>query len=335
VLQGDLTTFPLPDLLQWVDQGRRSGVIEIDTGEGAPFWMELRDRRIVAAVRPSERSGLGSLAGWAHSERPEALWPEACADRIVDLFLAPPGGRFTLVDGAAGFEDGVSLDLGVGQMTLEGLRRLDEWPDLDRRYPSEAALLCADGRGRPRTPAQRALVEAARRRVSIGEARLALNLSRPAALRRVEALRELGLAHVEGVAAHADPVSALIDNAQLLVAERQFDEASIVFRSLLAADPSDRRVRNLLREAEREQVACLYEELSPMAVPVLLGGAASLESAAARRLGNTDREVASRVNGSWDVASIALSCPLREVETLKALRKLVRLGIVDLRERSR
>jgi len=334
VLQGDLATFPLPDLLQWLDQSRRAGVVEIDNGEGTPLWFELRDRRIVACARPATGpSGLGTLAGWQPSEPAEALWPEACADRIVDLFLSPAQGRFTLADDAAGFEDGVPLDLGIGQMTLEGLRRLDEWQELDRRYPSESALLCADEAGSPRTPGQRALLSAARRRVSIAEARLALELSRPASLRRIEALRELGLAHVEGVAPHADPVSRLVGQAQALVAERQFDEAAIVFKSLLAADPSDRRVRILLREAEREQVAALYEELSPVAVPVLLGGAASLDTPAARRLSGTDREVAGRVNGRWDVASIALACPLREVETLKALRKLVRLGIADLVER--
>jgi hypothetical protein len=330
VLQGDLVTFPLPDLFQWIDQGRRNGVLEIDTGEGAPFWFEVRDRRIVAASRPTAmQAGLGQLAGWVPDAAPEQLWPEASADRIVDLFLTPPSGRFTLVDDPSGFEDGVPLDLRVGQMTLEGLRRLDEWPDLDRRYPSEAALLNADGAGQPRSPAQAALLEAARRRLSIAEARLALQLSRPATLRRIEILRELGLAHVEGVATRADPVSALVDQAQQLVAERQFDEAAIVFKSLLAADPSDRRVRTLLRESEREQVATLYEELSPVAVPVLLGGQASLESPAGRRLGFAEREVAARVNGSWDVASVSLSCPLREVETLKALRKLVRLGLID------
>jgi len=333
MLQGDLATYPLADLLQWLDQSRRSGVIEIDTGEGAPFWIQFHDRRIVACARPGEPAGLGTLAGWQHSELPEALWPEACADRIVDLFLARGQGHFTLADDAAGFDEGVPVDLGLGQMTLEGLRRLDEWPGLDRRYPSESALLCADQGGRPRTPGQRALLEAARRRVSIAEARLALAVSRPAILRRIEALRELGFAHVEGVAAHADPVSRLVDQAQALVVERQFDEAAIVFKSLLAADPSDRRVRVLLREAEREQVAALYEELSPMAVPLLLGGAASLETPAGRRLGAIDREVAGRVHGRWDVASIALACPLREVATLKALRKLLRLGLIDLLDR--
>ncbi len=334
MLQGDLATYPLADLLQWLDQSRRAGVVEVDTGEGAPFWMQFRDRRIVACARPpGEPAGLGALAGWLPAEPPEALWPEACADRLVDLFLARGQGRFTLADNAAGFEDGVPVDLGLGQMTLEGLRRLDEWPGLDRRHPSEAALLRADGPGPPRTPGLRALHEAARRRVSIAEARLVLALSRPAILRRIEALRELGLAHVEGVAAQVDPVSRLLGQAQALVAQRQFDEAAIVLKSLLAADPSDRRVRAVLHEAEREHVAALYEELSPVAVPMLLGGAASLDTPAGRRLGTVEREVASRVNGRWDVASIALACPMREVETLKALRKLARLGLVELRER--
>jgi hypothetical protein len=337
VLQGDLTTFPLPDLLQWIDQGRRAGVLELEVGEGTPFWVEVHDRRIVMAARPpTGQAGLGRLAGWAPADPPQALWPEACADRFVDLFLAPAGGRFALMDGATGFEDGVPVDLGVGQMTLEGMRRLDEWPALDRRFPSEAALLVAtEGAAQARTPGQRALLEAARRHVSLAEARVALHLSRPALLRRVEALRELGLARVDGVARSADPVASLIDKAQALVLARQFDEAAIVFRSLLAADPSDRRVRNLLREAEREQVAALYEELSPVAVPVLRGGPGALDGAAGRRLGSTDREVASRVNGQWDVASIALASPLREVETLKALRKLLRLGLLDLAEPGR
>lgn len=330
MLQGDLATLPLPDLFQWVDAARRSGVVEIEPGDGPPFWVEVRERRVVRAARPPGHEGLAGLSGWALPASAESLWPEAAHDRLVDLFLDSGAGRFSFAEDAGGFEGGVALDLPLGQLALEGLRRLDEWPRLDRTYPSEAALLHADGAGPARTPGLDAVLEAARRRLSLAEARLALQLSRPALLRRVEVLREAGLAHVEGAAAQADPIARLIDQAQALVRERQFDEAAHVFKSLLAADPSDRRVRHLLREAEREQLAALYEELSPMAVPVLLGGPASLDSPAARRLGPTDREVAERVNGRWDVASIALACPLREVETLKSLRKLSRLGLVDL-----
>ncbi len=333
MLQGDLATLPLPDLLQWLDQSRRTGVVEFDSG-GAPFWIEVHDRRVVSAARPPpEPGGLGALTRWRPTESADALAPESCADRLVDLFLSPAQGRFTFVDEVSGFEDGVRLDVGLGHVTIEGLRRLDEWPGLDRRYPSDAALLRATGAGQGRTAGQRALLDAARRRGSLGEARLALGVSRPALLRRVEALRDLGLAEVEGVAPHADPVARLVSQAQALVAQRQFDEAAIVFKTLLAADPSDRRVRALLREAERDQLAALYEELSPVAIPVLTGGPASLDTAAGRRLSAADRDVADRVNGRWDVASIALASPLREVETLKSLRKLVRLGMAELVER--
>ena len=330
MLQGDLATLPLPDLFQWVDNARRSGVVEIEPADGLPFWVEVRDRRLVAAMRLAQAAPLTGLSSWTQPLPPETLWPEAAYDRLLDLFLDPGAGRFSYAEGAAGFEDGVALDVPVSQVALEGMRRLDEWPGLDRGYPSEGALLRADGDGPARSPGLNAVLEAARRRLSLGEARLALSLSRPAILRRVEALRQEDLAHVEGATTQADPIARLVDQAQALVRERQFDEAAHVFKSLLAADPSDRRVRNLLREAEREQLAALYEELSPMAVPVLLAGPASLDSPAARRLSPTDREVADRINGRWDVASVALACPLREVETLKALRKLLRLGLADL-----
>jgi DNA-binding Lrp family transcriptional regulator len=330
MLRGDLATFPLADLLQWLDQSRRGGVLELDAGEAAPLWLALRDRRVVACARPPESpSGLASLARFTPAEPAAALWPERALDRLVDLFAAGPRGAFELTDDATGPDDGVALDLGLGELVLEGLRRLDEWPRLDRHYPDDGLVL-RDGPGAAGTPLARALKEAATRGLTLGEARLALGLSRPALLRRVDALRAAGVVDVAGVAPRPDPVAALLAQAQLLVRERQFDEAAIVFRSLLAADPSDGRVRALLREAEREQLADLYEDLSPVAVPRLRGGTAALDGAPGRRLTQTDREVAGRVNGAWDVASIALACPLREVETLKAVRKLVRLGLVEL-----
>jgi hypothetical protein len=330
VLSGDFATYPLADLLQWLDLSRRAGVLEIEGG-GATFWIEVRERTIVAAARPPLPGGLQGLSGWLPLEDPETLWPEACYDRLVDLFVLPANGRFSFATDGAGFDDGVALQRGVNEVLIEGLRRLDEWPRLDRSYPDDAAALTLTGKGNALTPGLSAVMEAARKGLSLAQARLGLGLSRPAMLRRVEALREVGLVGVDGAKVAPDPVSALIGKAQVLVRERQFDEAALVFRSLIAADPGDRRVRHLLREAERDQVAALYEELKPFAVPTLRGGEAALKG---RRLDVTDREVMGRINGRWDVASIALASPLREVETLKSLRKLFRLGLLDLAVRS-
>jgi hypothetical protein len=47
-------------------------------------------------------------------------------------------------------------------------------------------------------------------------------------------------------------------------------------------------------------------------------------------LTNADREVVTRINDRWDVATLVLTCPLREVDTLKTLRKLKQLEAIEL-----
>ena len=39
--------------------------------------------------------------------------------------------------------------------------------------------------------------------------------------------------------------------------------------------------------------------------------------------------MASLVNGAWDVSTIVLASPNRELETLKCLSKLNRMGLLD------
>jgi len=48
------------------------------------------------------------------------------------------------------------------------------------------------------------------------------------------------------------------------------------------------------------------------------------------RLSRADREVVELINDRWDVASLVLASPLREVETLKTLRKLHRMEGIEL-----
>jgi hypothetical protein len=339
MLSSDLQTLTLADLFQWLDQSRKSGLIEFECENEPPLWLRVVDRTIVEASRPAETMpGLKNLSGWSPSMDASALWPAHVTDRVVDLFVAPGTGRYTFTldseDEARGPGGGVPVELQVTAITLEGMRRLDEWPDLERAYPDETRVLEAKTGGFESVewePGMLAVLEAARRGLSIAEARLGLGLSRPAMLRRIDSLHERGALEMEGVSRRADPVSVLIDKAQALMRENQFDEAGLVFKSLLAADPADRRVRLLLREAEREQVAALYEELTPFAVPVVVHGDVGPENPLGRRLTAVDREVLGRINGRWDVASIALASALREVETLKALRKMARLGIVELR----
>ena len=93
--------------------------------------------------------------------------------------------------------------------------------------------------------------------------------------------------------------------------------------------PTAVQVKQLFREAESKHVEALYDALPPSAVVVLRDS----EAANNLRLTRSDREVLDRINGRWDVSVLVLASPLREVETLKSLRKLVNLRVIELRRR--
>jgi DNA-binding Lrp family transcriptional regulator len=175
------------------------------------------------------------------------------------------------------------------------------------------------------TAVQQAVLRCVRRNQTLAEIRMTIGLSRPALLRRLDELRALGYVSVEGAPSRGDLSGRLVSQAKKLMKEKQFDEAAHVFGALLSSDPTARSVRALLREAEREQVLWLYDEIPAHSVPKLIR-----KDLDRRTLTHADRELLDRINGVWDVAVLVLSSPLREVETLKTLRKLRRLRAIEL-----
>lgn len=319
MLAGDLQTFPLPDLLQWADDARRSGTLTLERN-GISTWMHIKAREVVRISPPPS-------IPMQEDERAVSIAAAAASDRLIDLFLED-SGRFHLEETEDENDSGIPVTIALRVLVMEGLRHRDELPRLQEAFPDDGARLGATREPTPRdlSPIGQLVLGCARERLSLGETRLRLGLSRPALLRRMHELASLGLLTVEGSDGRVDPVSRLIAQAAILVRERQFEEAAIVFSTLLAADPSDARLRRMLQDAEREQVAALYSELHPLGVPKLTDPGALRT----RRLTRTEREVAERINGRWDVSSLVLSSPLREVETLKSLRRLVKLGVVAL-----
>lgn len=335
MLSGDLGTFPFSDLFQWLDQSRKAGVLTV-----GPFWLRVTERRIVGAARPKP-SPLSSAVETEDS----ALWPEACLDRIHDLFAMPSSTTFFFTDAADDAQlkqDGwasssadtpreeVPLSLDIIETLLESMRHLDEEHGRELTFPSEAAVLRARP-GTARSPGLAAVHAAAQRGLTIAAARLGLGLSRAAILRRVSVLCAAGLVDVEGaMPGQSDPVSMLLSQAEILIHENQFDEAQLVLRSLLAADVFHRRARLLLAEAERKQLAVLYEEIEPTTVLT----ATSTDNAIRWQLSPVELEIVAQVKGKQgrlSVQSLVLaSSAFRELEILKALRRLVRGDLIDL-----
>jgi hypothetical protein len=145
-------------------------------------------------------------------------------------------------------------------------------------------------------------------------------------LRNVDVLRKLGCVLVDGAPEVADLTEQLVQKTLLLVREKQFDEALHVFAALLSSEPGSPRIRALLKMVEREHVEHLYTAVPPRALVRKTQRLGMLES----RLTRADREVVERINDRWDVASLVLASALREVETLKTLRKLHRMEAIEL-----
>ena len=107
--------------------------------------------------------------------------------------------------------------------------------------------------------------------------------------------------------------------------QRRFEAASLVATTLLASDPVDRRVREFARLVEREHIAALYEELPPLYILVR-----QEEPEALALLRSEERHLLSLINGTWDVSTLVLASQGRELDTLKALAKLARMGLLGV-----
>lgn len=325
MLRGALATMPLADLLQWVDAARRNVVIEIAREGGLRAWLVAVDRHVISASMPFAR---GVLAGDGTPAAPGPGLRAVAIEGMLDLFFQEEG-EFTLREGTTAPEPGVAVEVQLGFLVMEALRQLDEWPRLAEAYPDDGARLRATsdaGAGAAElSVVQAAILRAARDATTLGELRLVLGLSRHALLRRVDELRGIGLLDVEGAAiGERDLPSRLIEQATALVRERQFVEAAHVMRSLLATTPGDVRLRRLLEQTEREHVADCYRQIAREDLVRLAragsGGIATADQAIVDALAQKPRSV----------AGLVLVSPLREVETLVGLLRLVKKGLVEI-----
>ncbi len=352
---GDLFSYPLPELLQWLDGSRKTGTLQVgwEAGERKLF---VRDGQVVATAGGGLRERIARVlevgqvaSGQKVLEAMRAMEPsspeQAFAARgldvhaamelaieelyaaLADLTQASRGQFHWTEDPDCAGDEWVPADIALRHLLFESLRWVDERPDIERALPLDSMVVRAKSSPEPGLPLfQRILLVACREGQSLGRLRLQLSVTRSAVTRRVFELLRARRVEVDGAPQiDADPVAEMLEKGAVLLRQRQFEAAGLLFATLLQGDPTDRRVREFAVRVEREHVAELYRELTPIAVPVLVDDAEALA-----RLRPDERQVASLVNGRWDVATIVLASPSRELETLKCLVKLQRTGQLRL-----
>ncbi|QRK07888.1 DUF4388 domain-containing protein [Archangium violaceum] len=357
-LHGDFSSFPLPELLQWLDSSRKTGTLQLLSWEGGERKLFLLSGQVLAVAH----EGL-----WGRVARVLSLAKLADGSAVLAALKAlPPGGEDvdavlrarkvdpklvrelvreemfgSMVDQTRGGhgafhwtedldrsnEEWAPCEMSLRELLFESLRWVDEQADVDRVLPGDALTVRARVQPSPRQPLMhRILLSMCAGGQNLGRLRLSLGLSRSSITRRVFELLRAKQVEVEGAPeVVVDPVTDMLEKGAVLVREGQYDAAELVCSSLLASDPTERRVREFARMVQSEHMAALYTELPPLAVPVLRP-----DPDAQSLLKPEERQVAGLVNGTWDVSTLVLASPVRELETLKTLAKLVRMGLLLL-----
>ena len=346
---GDLSSYPLPDLLQWLDASRKSGALSL-TWESEQRKVFLLSGQIIASSAPGlwerlsrvveqtgEARGDAVLAGL---KRAESLGPaldasvrqiaeEELVGSLVDL--TPAQGRFHWSeDSDRGEDEWISLELPLRHVLFETLRRMDEVMDVERALPHEQLVLRGTPGAKPSHALHRAIlgVVDAGDDVTLSRIRLSLGLARSVVARAVFDLLRTGKAIVVGAAPiETDPIADMLEKGAILVRERQFDAAALIFASLLQSDPGDRRVREFARMVDREHVAALYRELPPLSRFEVSDNPTILSS-----LRPEERSLVRSFQTGWDLSAVVLASTQRELETIRAVMRLIRMGaLIDPR----
>ena len=346
---GDLSSYPLPDLLQWLDASKKSGALSL-SWEADQLKVFLLSGQIIAASAPGlwerlsrvvEQTGeargdvvLGALKraeslGVATDGAIRQIAEEELVGGLVDLI--PAQGRFHWSeDSDRGEDEWVSVELSLRHVLFETLRRMDEVMDVERALPHEQLVLRGAPGAKPSHALQRAILGIVESSddVTLSRIRLSLGLARSVVARAVFDMLRTGRAVVVGAAPiEADPIADMLEKGAVLVRERQFDAAALIFASLLQSDPGDRRVREFARMVEREHVAAMYRDLPPLARFEITTNSTILSS-----LRPEERSLVRWFQTGWDLSAVVLGSTQRELDTLKSVMRLIRMGaLIDPR----
>lgn len=127
-------------------------------------------------------------------------------------------------------------------------------------------------------------------------------------------------------------IDADLEVARRLMSRGECDAALEILDAAYQGYPGDDALRRLLAEAEAAFLEKAYRHYLPAGKIVALRR--SPQSLTSETLSPAEFFLLSRIDGSWDVKSIIQITPLREVDTLRALKRMREKGIIELRDPS-
>lgn len=269
-------------------------------------------------------------------------------EEIYDIFLWPDG-EFHFYDEQRPAMELVPLNLEVTGIIMEGSRRVDEWERIRTVITSSAVVPIVRKKIKISSlnEAQRKIVELIDGQRTIEQIVLESRSSNFVVSRTIATLVESGAVEIgeAAVPAPAPPeepaapseeflgseaeIASLLTRAQTGLRDGEFEKALRLLKAAQNLEPDSARVRSALKGAEAVILAELKKTgIADQKVPHLRR---PIEELGSMNFSPNEGFILSRINGQWDVSSIAKISPMREIDALLIFHRLVKDDIVDLR----
>ncbi len=371
-LSGELRTMLLPDVLQWLSNGVKTGILHLRSPKGITKKVFFKDGRILSTASSDPREYFGQflisrgfinekqlnmametqlktgikigkvllMCGFLEESDLVSTLQLKAEECLYELFLWDEG-EFSFEELPDMADDLVPISLDVTHLILEGIRRKDEWVRIKKVFPSNRVILVRKGRltdapGDLSNLAIRILeqIDGAK---SLEEIALEVHSPEFNICHESFLLHQKGLVVVSKEKEKAEEKgykavhSKIVEEAQKLLEQDKVQEAINLLKFYLKKDSSDEKASELLRQAEEIFSKTTLREAIP--TDTVLELAIPLAELAKQNLTPKEGYLVTRVNGSWDLASIIKVSPLPEPEVLLAVQKLLDLGIVKKKKK--
>jgi hypothetical protein len=365
-LSGNLRTMDLPEILQWISSGRKTGTLHLERrsvekriffqgGVIHTSWSNdpreslgqflIRDRlvteeQLFRALLRQETEGrlIGSIliADGLLSEADLRGSLQAKAEEtIYDLFLWPEG-KFEFKDGEIPANITVFIDVDVTGVIMEGVRRVDEWQRMKEVLPSMSVTFrAAAGHALPENAVEREALKLASLDKSLAEICLELRRSEFETATAMFELHQRGIVQVDSVGKEASAAADLVGTIKDLLSvanqrlsERRYDAALRAYEEVLSIDRLNQHAKKgLIALMESRSKDRALRTVPLDKVPTLLMDMRTLTQ---ENFDPQEGFVLSRVNGEWDVRSILKLCPMAEEDALLIFARLLERKVIGL-----
>jgi hypothetical protein len=361
----------LPVLLRWVSADRKTGALVLDRGSISKkiFFRDgvivssssndpkeylgqflLRHRLITEdqlrqamEMQKQSRMMLGKLLLEAEvitQTDLQRLLAKKAEETIYSLFIWEQG-EFQFLEGEIMRKTEVPITLTVDDVLLEGNRRYENLRKIRETFASDQASLTKTGRQPPEKFLNQPMVQQIYGLVD-GQRTIAdicLQLHAPEFSVSWILLQMFDKGYVafppditKKFPTRAQAHAALVEQAMGLLGKNDFEPALYLLEQIRTENPQDQNIPKLVDRAETGYLEWVYRESLPPKKTLVLNR--PLKTLMAEDLTSEEGFIVSRMTGKIDVESLVSISPIREVDVLRTLRRLLERGYISLQSGS-